>query len=817
MRSRLRRRNQVWTSAYWPIVGSKAIALGVLDHSTAQAEPVETVAQRIRAALAYLPPERLLPSPDCGMKYMTREVAFARLKSLSEAAALVRRELELQARVPAIPVALQVAQLAEHGVLALWALGFGALGIAAGTGGAAGDWYSHGGHEDEANYSPLDQINAASISRLGLAWSLDLPGEVSLEATPLAIQGTLYFSGSASDVYAVDARSGRLLWKFDPQVWKYRPEHLKLIWGINRGVAYSSGRVFVGTQDGRLIALDAHSGRPLWSVQTVAEHSLQTITGAPWAIKGKVLIGNGGADFGARGYVSAYDERTGRRLWRFYTVPGDPARGYQVEPFEYSTMKMAAATWGKGWWKIGGGGGTVWDNMTYDPELNRIYIGVGNAGPWNPRLRSPGGGDNLFIASIVALDADSGHYLWHYQANPGESWDYKNTANMITADLRIDGKLRKVLMQSPTNGFFYVIDRLTGRLISAEKTGKVTWADHIDLATGRPVEANDIRYENGPVEIWPSSWGTHNWQPMSFNPVTGLTYIPYLQLGSRFADENAASLMPAGSVPLHFGGVLLQMVCGDPADNTGALLAWDPVAQQARWRAPHNASWNGGVLSTAGGLVFQGDGDGVFAAYDARSGAALWHIDAGLGIIAAPITYAAANRQYISLLVGYGGATPLISGLTNRGWKYGAQPRRLLTFALDGTATLPPTAPADFALHPLDDSSIVIDEAEAARGAASYDQHCSGCHGRYLQSAGAPAPDLRESALALRWQSFLGVVRNGALQPKLMPRFQELPLPELRALFSYIRAGARRALTAAPATAASSACTRSSVDTHTLP
>src|SRR5665213_2464605 len=484
----------------------------------------------------------------------------------------------------------------------------------------AANWVSHGGSHDESNYSALEQISGESVGRLGLLWSLDLPGEVSLEATPLAIDGRLYFTGSSSDVYAVDAVSGRLLWKYDPQVWRYRPEHLKLIWGINRGVAYSNGRVFVGTQDGRLVALEAASGKLLWSVKTLADKSLQTITGAPWAIKGKVLIGNGGADFGARGYVTAYDERTGKKLWRFYTVPGDPSKAYEAEPFEFETMKMAAATWGKGWWKIAGGGGTVWDNMTYDPELNRIYIGVGNAGPWNPRVRSPGGGDNLFIASIVALDADTGHYVWHYQANPGEGWDYKNTANMICADLSIDGKMRKVLMQSPTNGFFYVIDRLTGKLISAEKTGKVTWADHIDLSTGRPVETDNIRYQNGPTEIWSSPWGTHNWQGMSYSPKTGLVYIPYMQLGARFTDGSMP--WPTSTEPaFKFSGVYLQLLIHDNDDDTGSLLAWDPIAQRARWRLARVAFWNGGVLSTAGGLVFQGTGDGQLLAYDALTGA----------------------------------------------------------------------------------------------------------------------------------------------------------------------------------------------------
>jgi quinohemoprotein ethanol dehydrogenase len=435
--------------------------------------------------------------------------------------------------------------------------------------------------------------------------------------------------------------------------------------------------------------------------------------------------------------------------------------------------------------------------MTYDPQLNRIYIGVGNAGPWNPRVRSPGGGDNLFVASIVALDADTGRYLWHYQANPGESWDYKNTTNMITADLMIEGTARKVLMQSPTNGFFYVIDRLTGKLISAEKTGKVTWADHIDLATGRPVEADNIRYEKGPTEIWPSPWGTHNWQGMSFSPASGLVYIPFMQLGARFTDGSMPWPSSSESVG-KFSGVYLQLLVRDPDDNTGALLAWDPIAQKARWRVPRPALWNGGVLSTAGGLVFQGTADGQLLAYDALTGDQRWQFDAGNGIISNPISYTVAGKQYIALLVGWGGTVGPISELTARGWKFGAQPRRLLTFALDGAASLPPTAARDYVVHALDDPDVVIDAAAASAGLAEYQQRCSGCHGRLLESAGAPAPDLRESPLALRWDSFRTVVKEGALVPKLMPRFDELSAGQLRAIYMYIRAGARASLSHAP-------------------
>jgi quinohemoprotein ethanol dehydrogenase len=654
------------------------------------------------------------------------------------------------------------------------------------------NWYTHGGTDSEANYSALDQISTSNIGRLGLAWSLDLPGEVSLEATPLAIDGTLYFTGSASTVYAVDAASGRMLWKFDPEIYKYRPEALKLLWGINRGVAYAKGRVFVGTLDGRLIGLDARTGKLLWSTKTVADESKANISGAPWVIKGRVLIGFGGADFGERGYVTAYDEATGKLVWRFYTVPGDPAKG-----FENEAMKMAAKTWRGEWWKAGGGGGTVWDNMTYDRELNRIYIGVGNSGPWNPRVRSPGGGDNLFLASIVALDADTGEYVWHYQANPGEAWDFKNTANMITADMTIAGRKRKVLMQAPSNGFFYVLDREAGKLLSAEKIGKVTWADRIDIGRGRPVERANIRYENGPVDIYPSALGAHSWHAMAYNPKSGLVYIPYMQLGSRITDEKYPRKETA-EPPVHFGGVYIELLHGDPEDNKGALIAWDPVAQQARWRVQHQTLWNGGALTTGGGLVFQGTGDGILSGYDAQSGKRVWEFDARHGIIAPPISYTAAGKQYISILVGYGGTIAPLSNLTNRGWKFGAQPRRLLTFALDARAALPPTAPRDYVVRALDDPKLQIDPARARAGMMLYQNNCAYCHGRLLVSAGTPAPDLRESRIALHWESFRTVVKEGTLLPKLMPKFANLPDEQLREIYLFIRSGAREALEQEP-------------------
>ena len=644
--------------------------------------------------------------------------------------------------------------------------------------GAGSDWPSVAGAADESGYSQLGSINTANAGRLGLAWSLDLPGEVALEATPLAVDGMLYFPGGRSKVYAVDGASGKLRWTYDPQGWKVNPD--KYNFGVNRGVAYDDGRVFVATNDGRLIALNAADGKELWSVKALPEKSLHTMSGAPRTFRGKVIIGNGGADVGQRGFVTAYDQATGRQVWRFYTVPGSPDenRGDPV-------MEMIAGTWSGEWWKTGTGG-TVWNGMTFDPEFNRIYIGVGNAGPYSPKIRNPGGGDNLFVASIVALDADTGRYVWHYQQNPNEAWDYKATMNMIAATIPIDGRPRKVLMQAPTNGFFYVLDRETGKLISAEKTGKVTWAHYIDLKTGRPVEAPDIRYENGPVIIYPSMIGTHNWQAMSYSPATGLVYIPYMKMGGRYSTDD-----PDG--PMTLLGTTVYPVVKDPDDGTGALLAWDPVSQQARWKVPIDTIWNGGTLATAGGLVFQGAGNGWFSAYDARSGERLWRFNAGLGIVGAPMSYSAGGRQFVSVLVGYGGTTAALSSVLNAGWKYGAQPRRLLTFAIGGRKRLPPSPPHDMTVKALDDPDLVIDEAQVAKG-RKLAMACIACHGVNFEGAGSPAPDLRESALSLSEEAVWQVVHEGTLAERGMPKISRLTREQVRSIHMLIRASAREAL-----------------------
>lgn len=653
--------------------------------------------------------------------------------------------------------------------------------------GAAADWTAVGGGADESSYSQLDQVSTENAGDLGLEWTLDLPGEVSLEAPPLAIGGTLYFPGSYSVVYAVDGKTGKLKWKYDPQTWKVNPDKMHFSFGANRGVAYEDGKIFVTALDCRLIALDAASGEELWVKPSVPADSFNICTGAPRMMNGKVIVGNGGADFGARGFVTAFDANSGKQLWRFYTVPGKPE-----DNAGKPAMEMAAATWSAEFWKTTGGGGTVWNGMTFDPEKNRIYIGVGNAGPYDPEMRSPGGGDNLFTTSIVALDADSGDYVWHYQQNPRDSWDYKSTPNMISATLRIEGEPREVLMHTPTNGFFYVLDRETGKLINQPgKTTEISWAESIDLETGRPVEKPNIRYEDGETEIWPGAVGGHNWQPMSYNPRLGLVYIPIQQIGARFTRATEGT--EASDQAFNVLGLVTEAFTQLPGDGHGFLVAWDPVAQKEAWRIKHDHLWNGGTLTTAGGLVFQGLADGWFNAYDGSSGERLWRFDAGLGIIGAPISYSIGDKQYVSILVGYGGTAAAFGKFMDVGWKYGAQPRRLLTFAIGGKKTIPESPKASLRIEALDDPELVLDEDDVAAG-RTLSVRCAACHGVGMHATGTPGPDLRESAIALELETLSQLLKDGTLLEQGMPKFQMLSDDEIRQLHAYIRARAREAL-----------------------
>lgn len=649
--------------------------------------------------------------------------------------------------------------------------------------GASENWANVGGATDETGYSRLEQISTENVDKLGLAWSLDLPDEVTLEATPLAVDGVIYFSGSFAAVYAVDGKTGKLLWRYDPEIWKHNPDKMHYSFGANRGVAYEKGKIFVATLDGRLIALDARTGKERWISQAIPDGVLNISTGAPRVMNGKVIIGNGGADFGARGFVTAFDSETGKQLWRFYTVPGSPEQNKGD-----LAMEAAAKTWHGDYWKTGTGG-TAWNGITYDSELNRVYIGAGNAGPYDPELRSPGGGDNLYTVSIIALDANTGKYVWHYQENQRDSWDYKSTANILATTLNIDGKPRKVLLHAPTNGFFYVIDRSTGRLVNKPgKTTVITWAKDIDMKSGRPIENPNIRYETGLTEIWPGTIGGHNWQAMSYSPKTGLVYIPLHQIGASFARSNTRS-----DNAFNVMGLRTEPIIKKEGDGKGYLVAWNPATQREAWRVPHQFLWNGGTLATAGGLVFQGSAEGLFRAYDASDGKELWQFNAGLGIISAPMSFSIGGRQYVSVLVGYGGATSAFGKFMNVGWKFGAQPRRLLTFAIDGKAALEKSAPRDMTIHAVDDPSLVINEADVAAG-RDLSVQCAACHGVGFNSPGAPGPDLRESGIALRLDTLSQLLKSGALMQYGMPRFQNLTDEQIRQLHSYIRARAREAL-----------------------
>src|ERR1700729_11746 len=478
------------------------------------------------------------------------------------------------------------------------------------------NWLTYGRTYSEQRYSPLTRISADNANRLGLAWYADLDTNRGQAATPLVIDGVMYVSTAWSMVKAYDARNGRLLWSYNPEV----PRQLGVNGCcdvVNRGLAAWNGKIFVAAFDGRLIALDATSGKLLWTTMTVDKDKPYTITQAPRVIKGRVIIGTSGGEYGVRGYISAYDAETGKFAWRFYTVPGDPSK-----PFENEAMAMAAKTWSGEWWKHGGGG-TVWDAISYDPDLNLVYFGVGNGLEWDRAKRSADKGDNLFLASIVALNADTGEYVWHYQVMPGDEWDFDAVAQLTLADLTIDGKVRHVLMQSNKNGFFYILDRKTGKLISAKPIMAVNWTSGIDMKTGRPIEHSDIRYSmtGKPIVMMPGPDGAHSWHPMAYNPGTGLVYIPAQEIAKRFTPIKNFKTSP-------IGWNLGVDVAGASDSNKGYLLAWDPVKQKQVWRVDYRGPWNGGVVTTAGNIVAQGDATGYFNVYRADTGQKLWSMDA---------------------------------------------------------------------------------------------------------------------------------------------------------------------------------------------
>ena len=642
------------------------------------------------------------------------------------------------------------------------------------------EWASVGNGSHEQHYSPLDQINTGNVGRLGLAWYADLKTDRGQEATPLVVDGVLYNAEPWNIVTAYDARTGRELWRYDPQV-PLRFGRMACCDIVTRGLGFGPGRIYVGALDGRLIALDSKTGEEVWSVQTTDRSKPYTITGAPRVFDGKVLIGNGGAELGVRGYVTAYDAATGEQLWRWHTVPGNPADG-----FENAAMEMAAQTWTGEWWKAGGGG-TAWDSLAYDPALNLVYIGTGNGAPWSRHWRSPGGGDNLFLASIVALDADTGEYRWHYQTVPGEEWDYTATQTMTLADLEIGGRTRQVIMQAPKNGFFYVLDRATGELLGADAIVPINWASHVDMATGRPVEKPAARYGTTPVMISPGAGGAHNWNPMAFSPKTGLVYVPVTE--TYMAYGQAEDWKPGQGLGTSWtGDDDKRREIAEYADthSKGWLLAWDPVKRREAWRTPDEKKGSGGVLATGGNLVFQGKIGQTFAAYRADTGEKLWEMPVQQVPIAAPITYMIDGVQYVAVNAGWGGGLAHVERAAYSDLVLGKP--RLLVFRLGGTAKLPPMPAESFAVPELSPPpSLEASPETVARGERLYAANCALCHGT---GARGGIKDLRHMSPATH-DDFLAIVLGGKRARQGMASFADvLGESEAQAIHAYLIARA---------------------------
>ncbi|MFN7928051.1 MAG: PQQ-dependent dehydrogenase, methanol/ethanol family [Blastocatellia bacterium] len=642
-----------------------------------------------------------------------------------------------------------------------------------------GNWLAHGRTFNEQRFSPLKQINEQNVGQLGLAWQYKLDVDRGLEATPIVVDGVMYTTGAWSMVYALDARDGKLLWKYDPQVDRTIAAHVCCD-VVNRGAAVLDGNVYVATLDGYLDALEAATGKRVWRVDTLTDRTRPyTITGAPRIAGKNIVIGNAGAEFGVRGYVTAYDAKTGKQAWRFFTVPGDPKK-----PYEAKALEMAAKTWtGDKYWEYGGGG-TVWDSMAYDPELNLLYLGVGNGSPWSSYVRSPGGGDNLFLSSIVAVKADTGEYVWHYQTTPGDKYDFTATQHLILADLNLNGQSRKVIMQAPKNGFFYVLDRQTGQFISAEKYVNVTWAKGVDPKTGRVEEDPKVAdYSKELKLIMPTPFGGHNWHPMSYSPQTGLVYVPAQDLAFPFLND--PNYKPAkrgfniGIVGLpdpEAPADVKQMVAG----SVGYLLAWNPVTQKAAWKINYKHPLNGGVLSTAGNLVFIGTADGRIVAYSADKGQQVWETSAQTGVIAPPISYAVNGEQYVTVMAGWGGVLGVVGGEIAAAAKQRSV-ARVLTFKIGGKESLPPL-PAAAPIPAPPPLTAAADVVNAGR--LLYAKNCGLCHGGAAVSGGVIA-DLRHLNQT-KHDAFLSIVQNG-IATQGMPSFGGiLKDEEIKAIQAFI-------------------------------
>jgi len=618
-------------------------------------------------------------------------------------------------------------------------------------------WLTYGGSYDEQRFSALDQINTSNADQVGLAWYVDIQANQGQQSTPLYVDGVVYFTESWGQVDAIDASTGETLWRFDPQV--SGDVAGRGCCGVNnRGAAVYEGKVYVTAYDGRMFALDAANGEVLWETPTVDSEKWYTSTGAVRIANGKVFIGNGGAEFRTRGYVSALDANTGEIVWRFYTVPGNPELG-----FENDAMRMAADTWNGNWWELGGGGST-WDGITYDAETNLLLFGVGNGAPWNPLVRSPGGGDNLFLNSIVAVDADTGEYVWHYQQIPGEEWDFDSVQQITLANLEVDGQLRHVAMQATKSGYYYMLDAYSGELLRANNFVPVNWTSGYDMATGRPIinEAAQYTKREGGTIIQPGPAGAHGAAPMSFNPETGLLYIPAMESSMAFANapENIDGRFNLG---MEYRG---HDYAYDDPDNTivrgtkTRLVAWDPVAAQEAWAIEEVGV--GGTLSTAGGLLIKGNGrDETLGIYNAEDGTLLKLFETQANTFAGAITYMHEGEQYIAQVVG---------GPSFLGY-YAPTYARLLVYKVGGTAELPEKV--EFTQRPFAPPAETANAEVLATGEHLYGENCAMCHdtGGLARSA---FPDLRRSPQLHSAEGFNSVVLGGALASRGMTSFASI-------------------------------------------
>jgi alcohol dehydrogenase (cytochrome c)/quinohemoprotein ethanol dehydrogenase len=633
-----------------------------------------------------------------------------------------------------------------------------------------GEWLTVAGDHLETRFSSLTKITDQNVGELGLAWSADLDTARGQEATPLMHDGVLYVTTAWSMVKAYDAKTGAPKWAYDPKVPREKLVDVCCD-AVNRGVALYGDKVYVGTLDGRLVALEQRTGKVVFDKPIIPKDSHMAITGAPRVAKGKIVLGAAGGEYFTRGYVSAYDPQTGDELWKFYTVPGDPSK-----PQEGKHLDAAAKTWSGDFWKMGGGG-NVWDGLTYDPTTNLVIFGTANAEPWNPAHRNTdGAGDSLYTASIVAVNADTGEYAWHFQETPEDRWDFDSTQQIVVTDMMIGGKSQRVVLHAPKNGFFYTLDAKTGKFISGNPFVEgINWASGLDPVTGTPKINPEAKYEvtGKPFVGIPGAVGAHSWHPMSFSPKTGLVYIPVNNTPQYYMGDPD---WKPGTTGFQLG---LDLSGGDiPADKairaatkaalTGALVAFDPLTGKARWTVSHSTPTNGGTLATAGNLVFQGTALGEFRAYAADTGKQLWSFGTQSGVLAAPMTYMIDGEQYVAVLVGWGGVWDvsggkLISQLT-------PNISRLMVFKLGAKGALPALAPS--AQRVLDPPPLTGKPEQIAQGGRIYANSCSVCHGA-TAVAGMLNPDLRHSAVLGNAEAWKKVVHDGALSANGMVAWKD--------------------------------------------